>query len=316
MVEQPLFSIAIPTYNRLEYLKKAVGSALNQTYQNIEIVVLNNASIDGTKEYLDKISKTDNRIKVVNHKRNLGCVENIKNISKHVSGKYLNVLSDDDCLETTFVKEAVHDLDADDTATVWYCRAKIIDENGKGYRLTKRGVRREDGKNYERNYLFLRRETQFVSTVYRLATVKKINCFDSYTIYIDQISRALCALEGYVLYNDKVLCSYRMWLKNTVSLCDMYDALASMMEIYNKLPDKKFFRSSFLYNVCHVIECSVAHRLSFCKFIRVCSLYSKKFGFEFLSFLGLRFHRIIFKACIPKVFYLQLKRLYIKIHKL
>ena len=54
MGKEPLFSIAIPTYNRLEMLKKAVDSALKQIYSNIEIIILNNCSTDGTKEWYNE----------------------------------------------------------------------------------------------------------------------------------------------------------------------------------------------------------------------------------------------------------------------
>jgi len=52
--DKPLVSIIIPTYNRANYLEKAIESVLKQTYENIEIIVSDNASTDNTMEVMQK----------------------------------------------------------------------------------------------------------------------------------------------------------------------------------------------------------------------------------------------------------------------
>ena len=52
--EKPLVSVGIPTYNRVDWLKGAIDSVLNQNYSNIDIVVCDNASTDGTEKFMQE----------------------------------------------------------------------------------------------------------------------------------------------------------------------------------------------------------------------------------------------------------------------
>ncbi|TKZ30921.1 glycosyltransferase family 2 protein, partial [Brachyspira catarrhinii] len=62
MSSYPLVSVLIPTYNRKLLLKRALDSVLNQTYKNIEIYVTDNASTDGTLEFIQEYLINDKRI--------------------------------------------------------------------------------------------------------------------------------------------------------------------------------------------------------------------------------------------------------------
>ncbi len=128
MKNEPLFSIAIPTYNRLSFLRRALESALSQTYQNIEIIVLDNASTDGTYEYLLEMAKQYSHIKVITNAGNIGFVKNVQQIPDHTHGKYLNVLSDDDYLDIEFCNTVAIALEKESDVTLWYCRASYIDK--------------------------------------------------------------------------------------------------------------------------------------------------------------------------------------------
>ena len=67
MNQQPLVSVIIPTYNRAEYVKKAVESVLNQTYKNIEIIVVDGSLNDETEKILQPYL-IDSRIKYIRQK--------------------------------------------------------------------------------------------------------------------------------------------------------------------------------------------------------------------------------------------------------
>ena len=67
---EPLVSVIIPTYNRPEYLKQAINSAVKQTYQNLEIIVSDNCSSENPQALIE--SFPDSRIKFWRHKENLG----------------------------------------------------------------------------------------------------------------------------------------------------------------------------------------------------------------------------------------------------
>ena len=101
----PMVTVAIPTFNRLELLKRAVASALTQNYKNLEIIISDNASTDGTSEYLRSLD--DDRIKVILGEQNLGMVANWDRCLARTQGDYFLLMSDDDAL---FEENAVEKL--------------------------------------------------------------------------------------------------------------------------------------------------------------------------------------------------------------
>ena len=93
---EPLISVYIPTYNRLELLKRAVQSVRNQTYKNFEIIIVDDNSSDGTQDFLVGLAKVDSRIRYFFKDKNSGaCVS--RNIAINLAqGELITGLDDDD----------------------------------------------------------------------------------------------------------------------------------------------------------------------------------------------------------------------------
>lgn len=91
---QPFITIAIPTYNRAELLKKCVISALAQSYDKFEVLVLDNASTDQTRQILALFH--DRKLRVVRHETNIGLLPNWNACLTHARGEYVVLVSDDD----------------------------------------------------------------------------------------------------------------------------------------------------------------------------------------------------------------------------
>lgn len=106
-MNSPLVSIVIPTYNREQYIVDAIKSAISQTYQNIEIIIVDNCSIDSTWGILNEWEKKDNRIKIFQNKSNIGPVLNWHECFKYASGKYIKILWSDDWISSTFVEKCL-----------------------------------------------------------------------------------------------------------------------------------------------------------------------------------------------------------------
>lgn len=95
MLEDLLFSIVIPTYNRASFIKKTVDSVLNQTYQNFEVIVVDDGSTDNTEEIIRQIESTKIKyIKIKNSER--GFARNQGTLM--ASGAYVTFLDSDDFL--------------------------------------------------------------------------------------------------------------------------------------------------------------------------------------------------------------------------
>lgn len=91
----PTVSVIIPAYNAEKYIEETVDSVLKQSYQNFEIIIVNDGSTDLTKDILDRLAKKDSRI-IVFHKENSG-VSNSRNVGISLSkGEYLAFLDADD----------------------------------------------------------------------------------------------------------------------------------------------------------------------------------------------------------------------------
>lgn len=98
MDKEPLISVIIPVFNPGRHLEKCVNSVLNQTYHNLEIILVDDGSNDGSEELCDKFADRDTRVKSI-HQKNKG-VSSARNTGiKISSGDYYHFLDSDDYLE-------------------------------------------------------------------------------------------------------------------------------------------------------------------------------------------------------------------------
>jgi len=96
MNNQLLVSVVITTYNRAGYIKRAVESVLAQTYKNIEVIIVDDGSIDKTPRILSELSKREPKIVILTNKTNLGAVKSANRGIRKAKGKYIARLDDDD----------------------------------------------------------------------------------------------------------------------------------------------------------------------------------------------------------------------------
>jgi glycosyltransferase involved in cell wall biosynthesis len=122
-------SIVIPTFNRAVYLEGAISSALEQDYEDLEIVIADNASTDNT-EAVAKVYSRDPRVKYFRNDENIGMVRNWrKTVFERTTGDWFLILSDDDILmNPRFISQAVGLIKANPDMTVVYASSYIYDE--------------------------------------------------------------------------------------------------------------------------------------------------------------------------------------------
>ena len=117
-------SILIPVFNRKDYIAECIQSALDQTFTDFEIVVVDNASEDGTWEVCQKFAAMDSRVRIFCNDSNIGPVRNWKRCAEEAKGEFSKILFSDDCLEPNCLTEMVPKLDDPEVALV-YCAARI-----------------------------------------------------------------------------------------------------------------------------------------------------------------------------------------------
>ena len=104
------FSIVIPIYNTEEYLIECVESVINQSYQNIEIILVNDGSPKNPDEICNEYVQKDSRIKYFSKQNEGVAVARNFGISK-TTGDYIFCLDSDDTIEKDFVKKIVSTID-------------------------------------------------------------------------------------------------------------------------------------------------------------------------------------------------------------
>lgn len=126
--EQELVSVIIPVYNIKEYLERCVDSVLAQTWKNLEILLVDDGSDDGTEKLVDELGEQDNRIRVF-HKENGGS-SSARNLGiREARGKYLGFVDSDDFIEP-FMYERLYRAIKETGMPVAQGGRREIDERG------------------------------------------------------------------------------------------------------------------------------------------------------------------------------------------
>lgn len=125
---QALVSVVMPTYNHCDFIGMSIESVLNQTYENMELIIIDNHSVDDTREVVSAYSSRDKRIKYVLYDNN-GFIANSRNRGIGMSGgEYVAFIDSDDLWYADKLQKQIALFNAHDVGLV-YCGAQKIDEN-------------------------------------------------------------------------------------------------------------------------------------------------------------------------------------------
>lgn len=132
MITVPSFSICIPNYNYGHYIGQTIQSALNQTYQNFEIIIADNASTDDSIAVIEAFK--DSRIRLLRNNYNIGFAPNLQRATMFAKNDFINLLSSDDLMNPTALETyaAVLSQQAENAhQTVLMSDAEMINSEGK-----------------------------------------------------------------------------------------------------------------------------------------------------------------------------------------
>jgi glycosyltransferase involved in cell wall biosynthesis len=212
----PKVTIAIPTLNRVAYLRLAVESARRQTYSNIEIIVSNNSSNDATADYLSLVR--DPRLLVLQQDVVLSMVDNWNACLSAASGEYFLLLSDDDLLEPTAIDELVagylQGSDELQQPGIVYCSGDVIDSNGKVLWATASAPIQESAQDLILGLFRGKRDVLLCSILFR-----KSDMAPGFPLGFDLVNDAAMWMSilvryGYSIHVAKSLIKYRIHQNN------------------------------------------------------------------------------------------------------
>jgi glycosyltransferase involved in cell wall biosynthesis len=138
--DRPLVSIVLPTYNGSRYIGESLESCVAQTYGNIEVIVVDDASTDGTPGLVARHAAASDRIKSVRHERNRRLPAALNTGFALAGGDYLTWTSDDNLYEPEAIALMVGCLEARPETAMVYCDMKKIGPTGEAL-----GIWRNDG---------------------------------------------------------------------------------------------------------------------------------------------------------------------------
>jgi glycosyltransferase involved in cell wall biosynthesis len=129
MADEPLISIILPVHNGSKYLAKAIQSCLDQTYTNLELIVVDDASTDDSLLIAQTCKSRDNRIRIISNEKNLALPASLNIGHKHAKGNFITWTSDDNLYQKDALRN-LYRIMVDKDVDIVYSDYLIMDEDG------------------------------------------------------------------------------------------------------------------------------------------------------------------------------------------
>jgi glycosyltransferase involved in cell wall biosynthesis len=126
----PRVSIGVPVYNGERFISATLDSLLAQTFDDVEIIICDNASTDRTEQICRSYAEKDSRIRYFRNAENLGASRNYRCAFEHSSGEYFRWANCDDLFAPEGLARCVEILDREPSVVLAYPKTKFIDERG------------------------------------------------------------------------------------------------------------------------------------------------------------------------------------------
>jgi len=115
----PNVSVIMPSYNHEKYIPSAIESVLNQTYTDFELIIIDDASKDKSKEIIKAYKEKDSRIRAIFHNENKGIARTMNEAIEKASRKFLALFSSDDVWVKDKLKKQLEVLKKNENLVVW-----------------------------------------------------------------------------------------------------------------------------------------------------------------------------------------------------
>jgi hypothetical protein len=127
--DSPIVSVGLPVHNGERYLERAARSVLDQDFERIELIIVDNASDDGTRAIAERLAASDTRVRYYRNPENIGAARNFCRAFELAQGRYFKWAAYDDWLEPTFLSTCVEVLDREPATVLVFPRTSVYDES-------------------------------------------------------------------------------------------------------------------------------------------------------------------------------------------
>ena len=217
---EPLVSIVIPCYEGARYLPQAIESVLNQSYRNLQVLIVDDASPDNCAEIAGHYAARDPRVQVIRRSKNGGVSAAFNSGFEVAKGEFFSRLAQDDYFRDDAIEVMLTELRKNPDAGMVYCDDQHVDEDGNFLRFARKG---SPGLSVKANAIGL-------CVMWRRLVWEKVGKFDS----------AYDAAEDY---------EYWLRVRQHFRLCHCPDA-PLFVRIHDRMGSRVFYLRQSLLNAC------------------------------------------------------------------
>lgn len=235
-------SVVIPVYNVEKYLSECLDSVVNQTYKNLQIILVDDGSTDFSGKICDVYAEKDNRITVV-HQKNAGAGAAKNTGLDLVKGEYFSIIDSDDYIELDMYEKMVNSLEKynADIVQCLFRNVYVNDIFDRKYKIKGNYPKVLTSKSFLKEYLYDWKYAIFANKVFKSSLLKEIRFPVGRKIDDEFFTYKLVCNAKKVVNIDNILYNYRMRKTSVMNENDtdrlIYDRIDCFIERYNYVSD-------------------------------------------------------------------------------
>lgn len=235
-------SVIIPVYNVEKYLLECLDSVINQTYKNLQIILVDDGSTDSSGKICDVYAEKDNRITVV-HQKNAGAGAAKNTGLELIDGDYFSIIDSDDYIELDMYEKMVNSLEKynADIVQCLFRNVYVNDSFDRKYKIKGNYPKVLTSKSFLKEYLYDWKYAIFANKVFKSSLLKEIRFPVGRKIDDEFFTYKLVCNAKKVVNIDNILYNYRMRKTSVMNENDtdrlIYDRIDCFIERYNYVSD-------------------------------------------------------------------------------
>lgn len=324
----PLFSVIIPNYNHAAFLKQRINSVIDQTYQDFEVLIIDDCSTDNSEQIIETYKGYDKVSHIIYNEKNSGSP--FKQWKKGIDlakGDWIWIAESDDMADPHFLEEAVEKIKQFTSAGLYYCDGVIHEEDNKSLTKTFSFIKNKIFKTekwthpyFQKGVTELNEYLKFdctinnaSSVVFKKAVLNNITeTFETFKYYGDWYFYIQLCIATDICYSNKPFNIYRKHKKSllnspTSSLISRKEYFLILQLLYysKEVTAKNYLLNHFIYHYLNLGLFSHSPRNSF-KIIKTYFQIDKRLARKIIPRLILmKVFRSIYKNKIRQIDYIE-----------
>lgn len=235
-------SVVIPVYNVEKYLSECLDSVINQTYKNLQIILVDDGSTDFSGKICDVYAEKDNRITVV-HQKNAGAGAAKNTGLELIDGDYFSIIDSDDYIELDMYEKMVNSLEKynADIVQCLFRNVYVNDSFDRKYKIKGSYPKVLTSKSFLKEYLYDWKYAIFWNKLFKSSLLKEIRFPVGRKIDDEFFTYKLVCNAKKVVNIDNILYNYRMRKTSVMNENNsdrlIYDRIDCFIERYNYVSD-------------------------------------------------------------------------------